>query len=53
MDGVAHGEKGNMSDISESSKQSYVRMKANWEIFIDGLMREWKTFNIISGLLLS
>lgn len=53
MDGAEPGANGSMSDFSDSSKQSYARMKANWEMFIDGLMREWKTFNIISGLLLS
>lgn len=32
---------------------AYIRLKKNWEHFIDNLMREWKTLNIISGLLLS
>ncbi|KAJ3495064.1 hypothetical protein NLJ89_g10687 [Agrocybe chaxingu] len=31
----------------------YERLKATWEGFIDSVMREWKTFNIISVLLLS
>lgn len=33
--------------------KAYSRLKKNWEDFIDNLMREWKTLNIISGLLLS
>ncbi|KAG6827171.1 hypothetical protein H0H92_012907 [Tricholoma furcatifolium] len=28
-------------------------LKATWESFIDSLLREWKTFNIVSALLLS
>lgn len=31
----------------------YERLKTTWESFIDSVMREWKTFNIISVLLLS
>ncbi|KJA18063.1 hypothetical protein HYPSUDRAFT_90259 [Hypholoma sublateritium FD-334 SS-4] len=31
----------------------YQRLKTTWESFIDSVMREWKTFNIISVLLLS
>jgi len=31
----------------------YVKLKLTWENFIDSVMREWKTFNIISVLLLS
>ena len=31
----------------------YERLKVTWESFIDSVMREWKTFNIISVLLLS
>ncbi len=31
----------------------YERLKTTWESFIDSVMREWKTFNIISALLLS
>ena len=31
----------------------YERLKVTWESFIDSIMREWKTFNIISVLLLS
>ncbi|KAF9449379.1 hypothetical protein P691DRAFT_653906, partial [Macrolepiota fuliginosa MF-IS2] len=33
--------------------KTHSRLKKNWEEFIDNLMREWKTLNIISGLLLS
>jgi hypothetical protein len=31
----------------------YASLKATWQSFIDDLMREWKTFNIISVLLLT
>ncbi|KIM38312.1 hypothetical protein M413DRAFT_30162 [Hebeloma cylindrosporum] len=31
----------------------YGRLKSTWEAFIDSVMREWKTFNLISALLLS
>ncbi|EGO01437.1 hypothetical protein SERLA73DRAFT_70623 [Serpula lacrymans var. lacrymans S7.3] len=30
-----------------------VRFKHSWEFFIDSLMREWKTLNLVSALLLS
>ncbi|KAK2459320.1 hypothetical protein APHAL10511_008675 [Amanita phalloides] len=30
-----------------------MRFKVSWEMFIDSLMREWKTLNLISALLLS
>ncbi|KAJ7435436.1 hypothetical protein FB451DRAFT_951662, partial [Mycena latifolia] len=33
--------------------QSLLTFRSSWEGFIDSLMREWKTFNIISVLLLS
>ncbi|KAF7371075.1 hypothetical protein MSAN_00741800 [Mycena sanguinolenta] len=33
--------------------RSLLQFRSNWEGFIDSLMREWKTFNIISVLLLS
>lgn len=29
------------------------RFKNSWEAFIDSLMREWKTQNVVSALLLS
>ncbi|KAF9038148.1 hypothetical protein BJ165DRAFT_424675 [Panaeolus papilionaceus] len=32
---------------------AYERLKTTWEGFIDSVLREWKTFNIISVLLLS
>ncbi|KIM41592.1 hypothetical protein M413DRAFT_27906 [Hebeloma cylindrosporum] len=31
----------------------YEGLKSTWEAFIDSVMREWKTFNVISVLLLS
>ncbi|PFH46375.1 hypothetical protein AMATHDRAFT_155284 [Amanita thiersii Skay4041] len=30
-----------------------IRFKNSWEFFIDSLMREWKTLNVVSALLLS
>ncbi|KAF8629766.1 hypothetical protein AX15_003286 [Amanita polypyramis BW_CC] len=30
-----------------------IRFKASWETFIDSLIREWKTLNVVSALLLS
>ncbi|TFK25135.1 hypothetical protein FA15DRAFT_591189, partial [Coprinopsis marcescibilis] len=33
--------------------RAYENLKNTWECFIDSVMREWKTFNIISVLLLS
>lgn len=32
---------------------SLVRFKHSWEAFIDSVMREWKTLNVVSALLLS
>jgi hypothetical protein len=33
--------------------RSLLHFRSSWESFIDSLMREWKTFNIISVLLMS
>ncbi|KAG5650099.1 hypothetical protein H0H81_000763 [Sphagnurus paluster] len=30
-----------------------IRFKQSWEVFIDSLLREWKTLNVVSALLLS
>jgi len=30
-----------------------IRFKHSWEVFIDSLLREWKTLNVVSALLLS
>ena len=38
---------------SSSVPTAYKRLTSTWEFFIDSVMREWKTFNIISVLLLS
>lgn len=32
---------------------AYKALKANWEAFIDGLIKEWETLNIVSVLLLA
>jgi len=37
---------------SNNVPPEYERLKTTWEAFIDSVMREWKTFNIISALLL-
>ncbi|KXN85212.1 hypothetical protein AN958_11577 [Leucoagaricus sp. SymC.cos] len=34
-------------------QRKFRRLKKDWECFIDNVVREWKTLNIISGLLLS
>ncbi|KAJ3569453.1 hypothetical protein NP233_g5035 [Leucocoprinus birnbaumii] len=39
--------------IDPALHRAYKRHKGSWEVFIDSLLRDWKTFNIISGLLLS
>lgn len=36
-----------------TGKLSIVHFKSTWESFVDSLMREWKTLNIVSVLLLS
>jgi len=38
---------------SKNVPPEYERLKSTWEAFIDSVMREWKTFNVISVLLLS
>ncbi|KXN85211.1 hypothetical protein AN958_11576 [Leucoagaricus sp. SymC.cos] len=48
-EGVADQERGRLSQMPKT----YLRLKQSWEYFIDNLLREWKTLNIISGLLLS
>jgi hypothetical protein len=30
-----------------------MRFKYSWEMFVDSLLREWKTLNVVSALLLS
>lgn len=30
-----------------------IRFKHSWEDFVDGVMKEWKTMNLVSALLLS
>ncbi|KAJ2916657.1 hypothetical protein MD484_g3730, partial [Candolleomyces efflorescens] len=38
---------------SGSAPPSFINLRNSWESFIDSLMREWKTLNIITVLLLS
>ncbi|KAF8806788.1 hypothetical protein BYT27DRAFT_7101124, partial [Phlegmacium glaucopus] len=42
-----------MAFESSSDAPAYKSLKLTWEFFIDSVMREWKTFNIISVLLLA
>ncbi len=42
-----------VQELGLETPDTYLRLKKNWERFIDCLMREWKTLNITSGLLLS
>ena len=42
-----------MAFESSSVPPAYRRLTLVWQSFIDSLMREWKTFNIISVLLLT
>ncbi|KAF7770741.1 hypothetical protein Agabi119p4_6715 [Agaricus bisporus var. burnettii] len=50
-----HGGGGDDDDgkVTPEIPKGYSRLKKSWERFIDSLLREWKTLNIISGLLLS
>ena len=41
-----------MAFESTSVPPAYKKLTSTWEFFIDSVMREWKTFNIISVLLL-
>ncbi|KAI5988686.1 hypothetical protein F5J12DRAFT_728082 [Pisolithus orientalis] len=36
-----------------NESQQLIRFKNSWESFIDSLLREWKTLNLVSALLLS
>ncbi|KAI6027084.1 hypothetical protein EDC04DRAFT_2899357 [Pisolithus marmoratus] len=38
---------------AENVGPALVRFKTSWESFIDSLLREWKTLNLVSALLLS
>ena len=42
-----------MAFETSSVPPAYESLKHTWESFIDCVMREWKTFNVISVLLLS
>ncbi|KAF8806754.1 hypothetical protein BYT27DRAFT_7101379 [Phlegmacium glaucopus] len=42
-----------MAFESSSDAPAYKSLKSTWEFFIDSIMLEWKTFNIISVLLLT
>jgi hypothetical protein len=37
----------------ERSQREVAHFKSTWELFVDSIMREWKTLNIVSVLLLS
>ena len=51
--GLKHEIEIQMAFESSSVPPAYKRLKSTWEFFIDSVMREWKTFNIISVLLLT
>ena len=51
--GLKHEFEIQMAFESSSVSSAYKRLKSTWESFIDSVMREWKTFNIISVLLLT
>lgn len=44
---------GKFSVFMMEKMPQYERLRSTWQSFIDDVMREWKTFNIISVLLLS
>ncbi len=39
-------------DRPHRSRNAYLRLEARWKEFVDALMEEWKTLNMISALLL-
>ena len=51
--GLTHEFEMQMAFESPRVPPAYKRLTSTWEFFIDSVMREWKTFNIISVLLLS
>ena len=51
--GLTHEYEIEMAFESPSVPAAYKRLTSTWEYFIDSVMREWKTFNIISVLLLT
>ena len=51
--GLTHEFEIQMAFESPTVPPVYKRLTLTWESFIDSVMREWKTFNIISVLLLS
>ncbi|KXN91132.1 hypothetical protein AN958_02816 [Leucoagaricus sp. SymC.cos] len=56
--GAAHSGRGPLSNTQEACPPPIVtptltRFKHSWEVFIDSLLREWKTLNVVSALLAS
>lgn len=39
--------------VAPKIRPQYERLKSSWEAFIDALIREWETFNIVSVMLLT
>lgn len=39
--------------VAPKIRPQYERLKNSWESFIDSLIREWETFNIVSVMLLT
>jgi hypothetical protein len=50
--GLQHEREIEMAFESTSVPPAYKRLTSTWKAFVDSVMREWKTFNIISILLL-
>ena len=51
--GLTHEYEMEMAFESSSIPHAYKSLASTWECFIDSIIKEWKTFNIISVLLLS
>lgn len=52
--GDAKISKEDMKKLTQKQKtETHERFSAQWEKFIHGMIREWKTLNVISVLLLS
>ena len=47
--GSRHGQ----GKLSRKQRKTTIQLKSTWDSFIDSLLREWKTLNLVSVLLLS
>lgn len=48
-----YGDESDWEGLPPLPSQSFTNLKTSWETFVDSLIKEWKTFNIVSVLLLS